>query len=145
MSIYTQNQSKDKITSVNGYWINTVSCFNDNTDEKGVVIQLTGLESMWYNHEENVNHPEGSDYPVNINVPFMKLMRQRIVDSILHRTGIDIRTFDNVIHASISPGRNPDGSIIEDSYSAKIIRNQQPETEQQGVFSEYALEGLLQQ
>ena len=57
MSIYTQNQSKDKITSVNGYWINTVSCFNNNTDEKGVVIQLTGFESMWYNHEENVNHP----------------------------------------------------------------------------------------
>ena len=33
----------------------------------------------------------------------MKLMRQRIVDSILHRTGIDIRTFDNVIHSHISP------------------------------------------
>ena len=139
MSIYTQNQSKDKITSVNGYWINTVSCFNDNTDEKGVVIQLTGLESMWYNHEENVNHPEGSDYPVSINVPFMKLMRQRIVDSILHRTGIDIRTFDNVIHASTSPGRNPDGTIIEDVYSKRVIRNEQP---QDGVFSEYALEGL---
>ena len=123
MSIYTQNQSKDKITFVNGYWINTVSCFNNNTDEKGVVIQLTGLESMWYNHEENVNHPEGSDYPVSINVPFMKLMRQRIVDSILHRTGIDIRTFDNVIHASTSPGRNPDGSIIEYDHDAHIIRN----------------------
>ena len=123
MSIYTQNQSKDKITSVNGYWINTVSCFNNNTDEKGVVIQLTGLESMWYNHEENVNHPEGSDSPVNINVPFMKLMRQRVVDSILHRTGIDIRTFDNVIHASTSPGRNPDGSIIEYDHDAHIIRN----------------------
>jgi len=139
MSIYTQNQSKDKITSVNGYWINTVSCSNDNTDEPAVTIQLTGLESMWYNHEENVNHPEGSDYPVNINVPFMKLMRQRIVDSIIHRTGIDIRTFDNVIHASTSPGRNPDGSIIEDVYSKRVIRNEQP---QDGVFSEYALEGL---
>tara|TARA_B100000674_G_scaffold445080_1_gene411126 strand:- start:105 stop:533 length:429 start_codon:yes stop_codon:yes gene_type:complete len=139
MSIYTQNQSKDKITSVNGYWINTVSCFNDNTDEKGVTIQLTGLESMWYNHEENVNHPEGSENPVNINVPFMKLMRQRIVDSIIHRTGIDIRTFDNVIHASTSPGRNPDGTIIEDVYSKRVIRNEQP---QDGVFSEYALEGL---
>ena len=138
-SIYTTNQSKDKITSVNGYWINTVSCSNDNTDEPGVTIQLTGLESMWYNHEENVNHPEGSDYPESINVPFMKLMRQRIVDSILHRTGIDIRTFDNVIHASTSPGRNPDGSIIEDVYSKRVIRNEQP---QDGVFSEYALEGL---
>ena len=123
MSIYTQNQSKDKITSVNGYWINTVSCFNNNTDEKGVVIQLTGLESMWYNHEENVSHPEGSDYPVSINVPFMKLMRQRVVDSILHRTGIDIRTFDNVIHASTSPGRNPDGSFIVNGYDNHVIRN----------------------
>ena len=122
-NLYTQNQSKDKITSVNGYWINTVSCFKDNTDEQGVVIQLTGLESMWYNHEENVNHPKDSKNPVNINVPFMKLMRQRIVDSILHRTGYDIRTFDNVIHASTSPGRNPDGTIIEDSYTANVIRN----------------------
>ena len=139
MSIYTQNQSKDKITSVNGYWINTVSCSNNNTDEPGITIQLTGLESMWYNHEENVNHPEGSDYPESINVPFMKLMRQRIVDSIIHRTGIDIRTFDNVIHASTSPGRNPDGTIIEDVYSKRVIRNEQP---QDGVFSEYALEGL---
>ena len=121
--LYTQNQSKDKITSVDGFVINTVSCSNDNTDEPGVIIQLTGLESMWYNHEENVNHPEGSEYPVNINVPFMKLMRQRIVDSILHRTGIDIRTFDNVIHASISPGRNPDGSFMESPYEEKIIRN----------------------
>jgi len=137
--LYTQNQSKDKTTSVNGYWINTVSCSNNNTDEPGITIQLTGLESMWYNHEENVNHPEGSDYPESINVPFMKLMRQRIVDSILHRTGIDIRTFDNVIHASTSPGRNPDGSIIEDVYSKRVIRNEQP---QDGVFSEYALEGL---
>ena len=123
MSIYTQNQSKDKITSVDGFIINTVSCSNNNTDEPGVTIQLTGLESMWYNHEENVNHPEGSENPVNINVPFMKLMRQRIVDSILHRTGIDIRTFDNVIHASTSPGRNPDGSIIEHDHDAHVIRN----------------------
>ena len=122
-SIYTTNQSKDKITSVNGYWIYTVSCSNDNTDEPGVTIQLTGLESMWYNHEENVNHPEGSDNPVNINVPFMKLMRQRIVDSILHRTGYDIRKFDNVSHASTAPGRNPDGSFIEHDHDAHVIRN----------------------
>ena len=122
-NLNTKNQSKDKITSVNGYWINTVSCSNDNTDEPGVTIQLTGLESMWYNHEENVNHPEGSDNPVNINVPFMKLMRQRIVDSILHRTGYDIRKFDNVIHASTSPGRNPDGSFIEHDHDAHVIRN----------------------
>ena len=122
-NIYTTNQSKDKITSVDGYWISTVSCSNDNTDEPGVTIQLTGLETMWYNHEENVNHPEGSEYPESINVPFMKLMRQRVVDSILHRTGYDIRTFDNVIHASTSPGRNPDGSIIKHGHDAHVIRN----------------------
>ena len=122
-NIYTKNQSKDKITSVDGFIINTVSCSNDNTDEPGVTIQLTGLESMWYNHEENVNHPEGSEYPESINVPFMKLMRQRVVDSILHRTGYDIRTFDNVIHASTSPGRNPDGSFIEHEHDAHVIRN----------------------
>ena len=122
-NIYTTNQSKDKITSVDGYWISTVSCSNDNTDEPGVTIQLTGLETMWYNHEENVNHPEGSEYPESINVPFMKLMRQRVVDSILHRTGYDIRTFDNVIHASTSPGRNPDGSIIDNGYDNHVIRN----------------------
>ena len=122
-SIYTTNQSKDKITSVNGYWINTVSCSNDNTDEPGVTIQLTGLESMWYNHEENVNHPEGSDNPVNINVPFMKLMRQRIVDSILQRTGINIKDYEHVIHASTSPGRNPDGSFIDYGLDNHVIRN----------------------
>lgn len=122
-TLYTQNQSKDKITSVNGYWINTVSCSNNNTDEPGVTIQLTGLESMWLNHEENINHPEGHQIPQSINVPHMKLMRQRVVDSIQHRTGINITEFDNVIHASTSPGRNPDGTFIEDCYTAKIIRN----------------------
>ena len=123
MSIYIQNQSKDKITSVNGFIINTVSCSNNNTDEPGVTIQLTGLESMWYNHEENVNHPEGSEYPVNINVPFMKLMRERIANSILARTGYDIRYYDNVIHASISPGRNPDGSFIDNGFNDHVVRN----------------------
>ena len=123
MSIYTQNQSKDKITSVDGFIINTVSCSNDNTDEPGVTIQLTGLESMWYNHEENVNHPEGKEYPVNINVPFMKLMRERIANSVLARTGYDIRDYDNVIHASISPARNPDGSFIDNGFNDHVVRN----------------------
>ena len=53
----------------------------------------------------------------------MKLMRQRVVDSIIARTGIDIREFDNVIHASISPGRNPDGSFIDHGHDAHVIRN----------------------
>jgi len=123
MSIYTQNQSKDKITSVDGFIINTISCSNDNTDEPGVTIQLTGLESMWYNHEENVDHPEGSEYPVSINVPFMKLMRERIANSVLARTGYDIRDYDNVIHASISPARNPDGSFIDNGFDDHVVRN----------------------
>ena len=121
-SIYTQNQSKDKITSVKGTWINTITCFNENDGQgNGVTIQLTGLESMWYNHEENVDHPEGSEYPVSINVPFMKLMRERIANSILARTGIDIREYDNVIHASISPAKDSNGNILEDDRN--IVRN----------------------
>ena len=34
MSIYTQNQSKDKIVSVNGYWISTLL-----TSTKTMMIQ----------------------------------------------------------------------------------------------------------
>ena len=136
--IYTKNQSKDKITSVKGYWISTVTCFNENSEDS-VVIQLTGLETMWYNHEENINHPEGEDYPTGVNHAHRIEMVNRVADSILERTGINIKDYEHVIHASTSPGRNPDGSFIEDSYSAKVIRNVQP---QDGVFSEYALEGL---
>ena len=121
-NLNTTNQSKDKITSVNGYWISTVTCFNENNDDS-VVIQLTGLESMWYNHEENIDHPEGSEYPTGVNTAHRNVMVQRVADSILNRTGIDIRDYDSVIHASTSPGRNPDGSFIESSFEDKIIRN----------------------
>ena len=121
-NVNTQNQSKDKIVSVNGYWISTVTCFNENNDDS-VVIQLTGLESMWYNHEENIDHPEGSEYPTGVNTAHRNIMVQRVADSILNRTGIDIRDYDSVIHASTSPGRNPDGSFIESGYEDKIIRN----------------------
>ena len=121
-NVNTQNQSKDKIVSVNGYWISTVTCFNENNDDS-VVIQLTGLESMWNNHEENIDHPEGSEYPTGVNTAHRKVMVQRVADSILARTGIDIRDYDSVIHASTSPGRNPDGSFIESSFEDKIIRN----------------------
>ena len=123
-NLNTTNQSKDKITSCPGMWIGEITCYNTNDDDsKSVNIQLTALEEMWYGHEENINHPEGSEYPESINVPFMKLMRQRIVDSIIHRTGIDIRTFDNVIHASTSPGRNPDGSFIDHGHDDHVIKN----------------------
>ena len=121
-NLNTQNQSKDKITSVDGYWIGSLSCYNANDDDS-VNIQLTSLEEMWYGHEENINHPEGSEYPESINVPHMKVMIERVFDSVLNRTGIDVRDFDSIIHASTSPGRNPDGSFIEDSYRNNVIKN----------------------
>ena len=121
-NLNTKNQSKDKITSVNGYWISTVTCFNENSEDS-VVIQLTGFESMWYNHEENINHPEGEDYPTGVNHAHRIEMVNRVADSILHRTGINIKDYENVIHASTSPGRNPDGSFIEYGFEDKIIRN----------------------
>ena len=136
--LYTQNQSKDKITSCPGMWIGSLTCYNTNDDES-VNIQLTALEEMWYGHEENINHPEGSEYPESINVPHLKLMRERVIDSVLHRTGIDVRDYDSIIHASTSPAKNPDGTLIEDVYSKRIIRNVQPQV---GILSEYALEGL---
>ena len=120
-NLNTKNQSKDKTTSVKGYWISTVTCFNENSEDS-VVIQLTGLETMWYNHEENFNHPEGEDYPT-INYAHRIEMVNRVADSILHRTGINIKDYENVIHASTSPGRNPDGSFIEYGFEDKIIRN----------------------
>ena len=125
--IYTKNQSKDKITSVNGYWISTVTCYNENNfnknDDDSVVIQLTGLETMWYNHEENINHPEGEDYPTGINYAHRIEMVNRVADSILARTGINIKDYEHVIHASTSPGRNPDGSFIDNGYDDHVIRN----------------------
>lgn len=121
-NIYTKNQSKDKTTSVKGYWISTVTCFNENSEDS-VVVQLTGLETMWYNHEENINHPEGEDYPTGINYAHRIEMVNRVADSVLHRTGINIKDYENVIHASTSPGRNPDGSFIEDSYRDNVIKN----------------------
>ncbi len=102
-SIYTQNQSKDKITSVNGQWLGSLTCFNNDDDTNDCVIKLTGLESMWYNHEECIDHPAGEEYPVGVNTEFRNLMVNRVADSVLERTGIDVRTFDNVIHASSSP------------------------------------------
>ena len=121
-NLNTQNQSKDKIVSIPGYHIGSFTCYNENNDD-GVNIQLTSLEEMWYGHEENINHPEGSEYPESINVPHMKVMRDRVIDSVLNRTGIDVRDFDSIIHASTSPGRNPDGSFIEDSYRNNVIKN----------------------
>ena len=121
-NIYTKNQSKNKTTSVKGYWISTVTCFNENSEDS-VVVQLTGLETMWYNHEENINHPEGEDYPTGINYAHRIEMVNRVADSILERTGINIKDYEHVIHASTSPGRNPDGSFIDYGLDDHVIRN----------------------
>ncbi len=120
-NLNTQNQSKDKITTANGQWIGSLTCYN-NDDTPGVTIQLTSLEEMWYTHEENVDHPKGSEYPVGINVPHMKVMRERVFDSVLHRTGINVRDFDSILHASTSPGRDEQGNIINHD-NENILRN----------------------
>jgi hypothetical protein len=122
-TINTQNQSKDKIVSIDGYSIGSFTCYNANNDDSAN-IQLTSLEEMWYGHEENIDHPEGSEYPVSINVPHMKLMRERVFDSVLNRTGIDIRDFDSVIHATTCPGKDKQGNIIDHGHE-NILRNVQ--------------------
>ena len=122
-NLNTQNQSKDKIHVIPGYSIGSFTCYNANEDDgKSVNIQLTSLEEMWYGHEENIDHPEGSEYPVSINVPHMKVMRDRVIDSVLNRTGIDIRKFDSIIHATTCPGKDKQGNII-DHGNENIIRN----------------------
>ena len=122
-TINTQNQSKDKIVSIDGYSIGSFTCYNANNDDSAN-IQLTSLEEMWYGHEENIDHPEGSEYPVSINVPHMKVMRERVFDSVLNRTGIDIRDFDSIIHATTCPGKDKQGNIIDHGHE-NILRNVQ--------------------
>jgi hypothetical protein len=122
-NLNTKNQSKDKIVSIPGYHIGSLTCYNANDeDSESVNIQLTSLEEMWYGHEENINHPAGSEYPESINVPHMKVMRDRVIDSVLNRTGIDVRKFDSIIHASTSPGRDENGNIL-DYANVNIVRN----------------------
>ena len=121
----TKNQSKNKIHTIPGYSIGSFTCYNaDAPSGEGVNIQLTALEEMWYGHEENIDHPEGSEYPVSINVPHMKIMRERVFDSILDRTGIDVRAFDSIIHATSSPGRDEKGNIIDHGAEHNLVRNQ---------------------
>ena len=122
-NLNTQNQSKDKIVSILGYHIGSFTCYNANDkDSDSVNIQLTALEEMWYGHEENIDHPQGSEYPVSINVPHMKVMRDRVIASVFNRTGINIKDFDSIIHASTSPGRDEQGNILDYS-NANIVRN----------------------
>ena len=121
-NLNTKNQSKDKIVSIPGYSIGSFTCYNADNDYSAN-IQLTSLEEMWYGHEENIDHPEGSEYPVSINVPHMKVMRDRVIDSVLNRTGIDIRDFDSIIHATTSPGRDKQGNILDYACSKNLVRN----------------------
>ena len=122
-NLNTQNQSKDKIVSIPGYHIGSLTCYNANDEDgESVNIQLTSLEEMWYGHEENIDHPEGSEYPVSINVPHMKVMRDRVADSVFNRTGIDIRDYDGVIHASTLPARDEEGNVIYDDHKS-VIKN----------------------
>ena len=122
-NLNTKNQNKDKIVSIPGYHIGSFTCYNANEeDSKSVNIQLTALEEMWYCHEENIDHPEGSDYPVSVNVPHMKVMRDRVFDSVLNRTGIDVRKFDSILHATTKPGIDENGNIINYA-NENIIRN----------------------
>ena len=114
-NLNTQNQSKDKIVSTTGYSIGSFTCYNADND-KSANIQLTSLEEMWYGHEENIDHPEGSEYPVSINVPHMKVMRDRVMASVLARTGYDITQFDGVIHATTHPGKDKDGNPVYDDH-----------------------------
>jgi len=119
----TTNQSKDKIVSIDGYSIGSFTCYNADNDDSAI-IQLTALEEMWYGHEENIDHPEGSEYPVSINVPHMKVMRDRVADSVLNRTGINIKDFDSIIHATTHPGRDKQGNIINNDFgNVNVVRN----------------------
>tara|TARA_R110001592_G_scaffold168276_5_gene404225 strand:+ start:430 stop:795 length:366 start_codon:yes stop_codon:yes gene_type:complete len=120
MSIYTKNQNKDKLRGCEGY-IGSLTCYY-NDDRQGKNIQLTSLEEGWYSHEETINHPEGSEYPTEVNEPFRKLMADRVADSVLNRTGINIRDFDNIIHASSHPARDKQGNII-DHGNENLVRN----------------------
>ena len=122
-NLNTTNQSKDKIHTISGYSIGSLTCYNANEDDgKSVNIQLTGLEEMWYSHEENIDHPAHSEYPVSVNVPHMKVMRDRVFDSVLNRTGIDVRKFDSILHATTKPGIDENGNIINYA-NENIIRN----------------------
>jgi hypothetical protein len=123
-NLNTTNQNPEKIHVIPGYSIGSFTCYNaDAPSGEGVNIQLTALEEMWYGHEENIDHPAGSEYPVSINVPHMKVMRNRVFDSVLNRTGIDVRDFDSIIHATTCPGKDKQGNIIDHAGSNNLVRN----------------------
>ena len=121
-NLNTINQNPDKIVSGPGHMIGSLTCYYNDEDKKGVNIQLTSLEEMWYTHEENVDHPADSEYPVSINVPHMKVMRDRVMASVLARTGIDITQFDSILHATTMPAKDSDGNPVYDDHRY-MLRN----------------------
>ena len=122
-NLNTTNQSKDKITAPLGYWVGSLTLISDK-DLPSMNIQLTALEEMWYGHEENIDHPEGSEYPVSINVPHMKVMRDRVFASVYNRTGVNPADYSSILHAMTSPARNKDGSIRDDVVEGRyVLRN----------------------
>ena len=121
-NLNTINQNPNKIVSVPGLAIGSLTCYYNDENKKGVNIQLTSLEEMWYTHEENVDHPVGSEYPVSINVPHMKVMRDRVMASVLARTGVDITQFDGVIHATTMPAKDSNGNPVYDDHRY-MLRN----------------------
>jgi predicted double-glycine peptidase len=121
-NLNTINQNPNKLVDGPGLMIGSLTCYYNDEDKKGVNIQLTSLEEMWYTHEENIDHPADSEYPVSINVPHMKVMRDRVMASVLSRTGYDITQFDGVIHASTSPSKDSDGNPVYDDHRY-MLRN----------------------
>ena len=121
-NLNTTNQSKDKITAPLGYWISSLTLIDKALPSYN--IQLTGLESMWYNHEENIDHPEGREYPTGVNTAHRNVMVKKVCDSVFARTGINPADYSSVIHASTSPGRNKDGSFRDDVVEGRyVLRN----------------------
>ena len=53
----------------------------------------------------------------------MKVMRDRVIASVLNRTGSDISKFDSIIHATTSPGRDENGNILDYAGATNLIRN----------------------
>ena len=53
----------------------------------------------------------------------MKLMRDRVMDSVTARTGIDPRDYDSIIHATTHPGRDADGGMIDHGGQNNLVRN----------------------
>ena len=100
MSLYQNQQDPSKIVSSDR------SGYTNIHMQDGESIPLSSLEAMWYGHEENIDHPEGSEYPTGVNEAHRAVMVARVADSVLNRTGIDINTFDGVIHASSSHADN---------------------------------------